>query len=295
MGDKFIGHSDKTDSRLVIESNIVRPLLKGENVKKYAPLNNTYYCLYPHYLKEGKTIPLGENHFKETYPLAYNYMLPFKKELIEKKIRYKTNPTAWYSLHRSREISLFEQEKIVTPETSFGGNMTIDSIGYYHNTQVYTLEKKKKIKADNKFWIAILNSSLFWFYLQSTGAVLRGGYFRFKTKYLEPFPLPKLKSIEQQNPFIEKVDFMLKNTRDLQGLTDKFTNYLQSQFSFEKLSKKLQNWYELDFGQFIQAISKAIKINNRILVSEEKEPRLTLTKKDEFEWLELFEENKKKA
>lgn len=213
-GGKFIGFSDKIDSEITLEATIVKPLLKGEDVKKYAPLENTYYCLYPHFEKDGKTIPFDEDYFKENFPLAYNYILPFKEELIEKKIRYKTNPTAWYSLHRSREISLFEQEKIVTPETSLGGNMTIDTVGYYHNTQVYTLEKKKNIDLDNKFWAAILNSSLFWFFLQQTGAVLRGGYFRFKTKYLEPFPLPKLKNIEEQNLFIEKVDIALTNTKE---------------------------------------------------------------------------------
>ncbi|APG65082.1 restriction endonuclease subunit M [Tenacibaculum todarodis] len=310
-GDKFIGFSDKINGEIILEANIVKPLLKGENVKKYASLNNDYFCLYPHSEKEGKTIPLDEEYLKENYPLAYNYMLPFKEELIEKKVRYKTNPKAWYSLHRSREISLFEQEKIVTPETSLGGNLTIDSFGYYHNTQVYTLEKNKNIVLDNKFWLAILNSSVFWYYLQQTGAVLRGGYFRFKTKYLEPFPLPKLKNIESQIPFIEKVDLMLSETKNFQLIDNKFQNYLKQKFSLEKLSKKLQNWHELEFGDFIKELNKAIKATNKqrqkdaIIDLGEPEGALkectpyeiipTLTKKDEFEWLDLFEENKQKA
>lgn len=86
-----------------------------------------------------KQFHLKKSFFKDKYPLAYNYIFPFKKELIEKKIRYKTNPKAWYSLHRSREMILFEQEKIITPETSLGGNMTMDYNNYYHNTQVYSL------------------------------------------------------------------------------------------------------------------------------------------------------------
>ena len=284
-GDKFIGFSDKIDSEIILEADIVKPLLKGENVKKYAPLNNTYYCLYPHQDKEGKTTPFDEGYFKENFPLAYNYILPFKDELIEKKIRYKTNPIAWYSLHRSREIDLFEQEKIVTPETSLGGNMTLDSVGYYHNTQVYTLEKKKNIDLNNKFWIAILNSSVFWFFLQQTGAVLRGGYFRFKTKYLEPFPLPKLENIDLQNPFIEKVDIALTNTKEFTQIKNKFTTYLQSQFTIEKLTKKLQNWHELDFSDFIKELNKSIK-----KVGVEK-----LTKSDEMDWMEVFETKKEEA
>ena len=62
-----------------------------------------------------------------------------------------------------------------------------------------------------------------------------------------------------------------------------------------KTSKKLQNWQELDFNEFIKELNKAIKATNKELLKEDKEAMPILTKKDEFEWLELFEENKKKA
>ncbi len=42
-------------------------------------------------------------------------------------------------------------------------------------------------------------------------------------------------------------------------------------------------------------MKKAIKANNKVLSAEGKEAIHELTKKDEFEWLDLFEENKKKA
>ncbi|MCF8371666.1 MAG: N-6 DNA methylase [Bacteroidales bacterium] len=279
-GDKFIGYSNKIGENITIEAETVKPLLKGEDVKKYSPVKNSYYCFYPHHEQEGKTVPFEEDFFKEKYPLAYNYILPFKDELIEKKIRYKTNPKAWYSLHRSREIRLFEQEKIITPETSFGGNMTIDSKGFYHNTQVYTLEKKSSIKEDYKFWMAILNSSLFWFFLQSTGAVLRGGYFRFKTKYLEPFPLPKLKNIEEQNPFIEKVNQRMLGTALLQNAQNQFIQLLQSKFEIEKPTIKLLNWHGLEFKDFLKELKKA---------------KVQLSLSEEAEWMLYFNEQKQKA
>ena len=51
------------------------------------------------------------------------------------------------------------------------------------------------------------------------------------------------------------------------------------------VTRKLDNWHELDFADFIKELNKAIK----------KAGGTPLTKKDEFEWLELFEDNKKKA
>ena len=67
----------------------------------------------------------------------------------------------------------------------------------------------------------------------------------------------------------------------------------------------------MEFGEFIKELNKAIKANNKLrekaavidLGEAEGQPKEvtpyevvpTLTKKDEFEWLDLFEENKQKA
>jgi len=89
-GNRFIGYSEKAKKEVEIEAHMVKPLLKGEDVKKYAPLTHQYYVVYPHYENEGKTWPYEEEELQSKFPLTYNYFLPFKKELIEKKIRYKT-------------------------------------------------------------------------------------------------------------------------------------------------------------------------------------------------------------
>ena len=88
-----------------------------------------------------------------------------------------------------------------------------------------------------------------------------------------------------QKPFSEKADLMLSLNKDFQQITNKFTTYFSSQYNLEKLSGKLEKWYELSFVDFIKELNKAIK-------GVKGTP---LTKKDEFEWMDLFEENKKKA
>jgi len=278
--NKFVGFSERIGKEIIIEADIVKPMLKGKDVRKYESIKHDYYVIYPHFQDQNKTFPYEEIEFQNKFPLTFEYLSSFKDELIKKKIHKKTNPKYWYSLHRSREVSIFEQLKIVTPETSLGGNMTIDSSSYYHNTQVYSLIKNPSVIEDYKYWLAILNSSLFWFFLQSTGAVLRGGYFRFKTKYLEPFPLPKLKNIEEQNPFIEKVDSMIERTSSFQYVQNQFIQLLQSKFTIEKLTKKLENWYELEFRDFLKELKKA---------------KVQMSLAEEAEWMHYFNEQKQKA
>ena len=93
--------------------------------------------------------------------------MKFKTQLVEKKIKYKTNPNFWYSLHRAREIVMFEKQKIITPEISLGCNMTIDSNFLYHNTKVYTIELKENVSQNITFYLALLNSKIMWFFLSN--------------------------------------------------------------------------------------------------------------------------------
>lgn len=211
-GKYFVGYSERLKSEVKLEKSIIKPVLKGEDVKRYAPLENAYWEIYPHHLVNGKTVPYEENEMKKQFPLTYEYLLPFKEELVEKKIRYKTNPAYWYTLHRAREIVMFEQPKIVTAEISLGCNMTYDTENLYHNTKCYTIILDKKHEKNTLAYFAILNSNVLWFFLSQTGYVLRGGFFCFKTKYLEPFPLPKL-SKESAKKLADLAETMIKTKR----------------------------------------------------------------------------------
>ncbi len=271
----FIGYSKELDCKVKLEKEIMKPFLKGEDVKKYASLDAKIYIIYPHAVdEEGKTKPIEEKTFKSEFPLAYTYLEQFKDLLIERKIRYKTNPKYWYALHRSREIEMFENEKIITPEISLGTNMTYDKDSFYHGTKCYTFVKNDRYNEDYRFYLTLLNSSLMWFFLKNTGYELRGGFFAFKTKFLEPFPLPKLDNLDEQEPFIEKADLMLLLTKTFQTKKDRFLNRIMDNLDLDKLSKKLETFHETDFKTFLKELKKK---------------KVTLTLKDQDEWEEYFE------
>ena len=68
--------------------------------------------------------------------------------------------------------------------------------------------------------MGLFNSKLFWFYIQNTGYVLRGGYFTFKTNYVNPFPVPSYEKTKKVEHIVEcLVDYLLylydKNNKDI--------------------------------------------------------------------------------
>ena len=258
-GNYFIGFSEQIQQYVKLEKDIMKPILKGEDIKRYAPLENTYWLIYPHHSVNGKTIPYEENEMKEHFPLTYEYLLPFKSELVDKKIRYKTNEKYWYALHRSREITMFETPKIITAEISFGCNMTYDTKNLYHNTKCYTILFDEVFEKYTQAYLTILNSRILWYYLSQTGYTLRGGFFCFKTKYLEPFHLPDLTSSENQDVAESLSVFanqMLSLNSQLQEKRTRFLHRLSENFEGIKITTALQTFDQLDFKGFVAELKK---------------------------------------
>ena len=117
-----------------------------------------------------------------------------------------------------------------------------------------------------------------WFFLSNTGYTLRGGYFTFKTKYLENFPIPDLTNSQFStinSQLTSLADKMLTLNETLQKKSTNFLKVVKQTFALEKISTKLETFYNLDFDGFM------------------KELKQKLTPKTKLEWLEVFEETKK--
>jgi adenine-specific DNA-methyltransferase len=183
--------SERAGIEVEIEEGLVKPLLMGEDVHRYSEAKVSHYCIYPYQLVDGKTRILEETDLRREFPRGYAYLKEYRKELTEIRTRQKTNPKYWYSCHRSRDMRVFESQRIITPEISLGCNMTIAPAGVYHNTKVYSIVPKPRPEHQN-YWLGVLNSRVLWWFLSNTGYVLRGGYFVFKTNYLQPFPIPAI-------------------------------------------------------------------------------------------------------
>lgn len=123
-----------------------------------------------------------------------------------------------------------------------------------------------------KYLFVILNSYLFNIYYK-----LHYTDKNVKPIYLKELPIPEL-SLSEQKPFIEKADFMLDKNKELQEKLNSTLEFLKQKFEIEKISKKLEKFYELDFWDF----KKQLKIKNLGLDKEEDLMSWFNKKKEEF-------------
>ena len=276
-GDTFTGYSKGLKEEISIESALVRPILKGDSVHAYEPLNPNMFVLYPHIYKDGKTTVVSENDLENQYPLTYNYLLNFKDTLVVKKIKYKTNPEYWYSLHNSRDMSLFCDKKIITPYLANKCQMSIDfNGGLFTNDKCSVLKLKSQYESLYLQYLTILNSKLCWFFITKTSSEFAGGYFVFSNLFVNPFPIPDLSLQENANVrdlLKQDADTMLMLHQQLQEKRAKFRHRLSDNFEGLKITTALQQFDTMDF---------------KGLMAELKKQKLKLSLSQQDEWEDYF-------
>ena len=187
-------------------------------------------------------------------------------------------------LHRPRKKEIFEaEEKILLRQTGAYPICMIDT------KQLYTLDTVHNgliINDDysSKYLLCLLNSKLIRFLYENSINESGKVFAQVKIIYIDPLPIKKANR-DTQDKFAESANQMISISEKFETNSGKFMKYLQSQFLIEKLPKKLQNWAELEFSEFIKELNKAIK-----KIGVEK-----LSKMDEMEWMDVFETKKVEA
>lgn len=242
MDEEFvIGESKQLGRKVQIEKGLVKPLLKGEDVHRYDTIKTDRYVVFPYKIQNGKAILYSEIELSEQFPHGYAYLKECESVLREREKGRFNVDGEWFQFGRKQGILFAEKEKLVAPEISLGGNFAYDKNGeFYSTTKIYGYIKKESIKESYKFWMALFNSRLFWFFIQNTGYVLRGGYYTFKTDYVNPFPVPQSISKEAEKAITILVDYIVY-------LNDKSNSNILSHTSNKRISSHIEEIVDMVF------------------------------------------------
>ncbi|WP_373495810.1 Eco57I restriction-modification methylase domain-containing protein, partial [Aquiflexum sp.] len=153
---------------------------------------------------------------------------------------------------------------------------------------------KEKFITDQSVFIAVFSKKTIYNPKGVLGIIsskLMAFYFRFKySEFDDLFPKLKLQHFKDlpiktdeggiSKRIEELSDSRIENTEMKNVIETNFNNLIDSKFSIEKISTKLQNWPTLDFKGFLGELKKA-------------KVKLSLT--EEAEWMAYFNEQKEKA
>ena len=241
LNDAFIISGEKKDELIADEpkdAELIHPILKGKNIKRYEIINNDEWVIYVpwHFpLNNDPNITHAsidaEERFKTEYPVLYAYMESFYDDLSNRNksetgIRYE-----WYALQRygAKYWKHFAEEKIVW------GNLCQSAQYSIADQNVYINAPANMITPGNKYLLAVLNSKLGDWYIRQFGVERNGGYFEYKPMFVEKLPVPEIPD-DKQKEFIEIVDEILAAKKNKENTLEMENQIDQMVYKLYKLS-----------------------------------------------------------
>ena len=172
--------------KLNLERNILIPIFKGKDINKYNSKWGGTYIIYPYYKVNNKVI--CENDLKNDYPNIYNYLLS-RRDLLKGRGYFDKSNKLWYELWCERNFEKFQQKKIVNAEIAPENRFQLESKGFLGNTKIFSTVLKEEWNNKYLMLLAILNSKLMNYYHKRIASPKAGGFFDYKTQYIQTYPI----------------------------------------------------------------------------------------------------------
>lgn len=188
------------------------------------------------------------------------------------------------NLAAPRTINLFDGNKIIIREITGKYPKSIvatftDELFLFNRSNIGIISKENS-DINLRYIIAILNSKLIsYYFLKNTAKSVRKLFPKLILNDLRGFPFKKI-TVPMQVPFIDKANHILFLNKELKEVTSKFQRTLTRKFEGISFSKKLQDWYNLSYPEFIKELSKQ---------------KIKLSLSEEAEWEDYFSQEKQKA
>ena len=148
-GDAVVEFSSK-EFRGNVETDLLKPLLRGRNVRKWNVVWYKEYVLCPHYLNENFS-PIPEKEMRKKFTNTYEFLKSNEEEIKNRLMYGKTaeqRTGVWYSLMYFDYAKYYNQPKILTPALTDKNNFALDTNNYFFvlgTAGVYGIIPKEEI------------------------------------------------------------------------------------------------------------------------------------------------------
>lgn len=216
LNEAFVIDGKKRDELISLDhrsEEILKPLLRGRDLKKYIPEYQDLWLIYIpwHFpLHDNKKIDCTsdepEKEFEKRYPAIFKHLLQYKIQLLKRNqaeigIRYE-----WFALQRfgANYYQDFEKPKIIYPNMTKYLPFVLDfNDHYYHNDKSFHLISKRI------YWLgAFFNSKLFAYCFRGNFPELLGGTRELRKVFFEKIPVKSITE-EQELPFKDLITQIL--------------------------------------------------------------------------------------
>ncbi|MEA5565784.1 TaqI-like C-terminal specificity domain-containing protein [Anabaena sp. UHCC 0399] len=159
-------------------NNIIKPLVVGDNVRKWRIEYKNKYLLYIYHGIDINQFPGVIEHL----------------QLYRQQLENRATKQNWYELQQPQMqyISSFEKPKIIYPEMAKESRFTIDNKGLFPNNKCFI------IPSSELYLLGVLNSNNVWKYLKNICSQIQGNTLELRSIYMSKIPIPIASTTEKE-------------------------------------------------------------------------------------------------
>ena len=215
--DEILANCQTEDERKRT-AELIRPILRGRDIKRYGYVDNGLYLINTHNGVRGR-IPRIKI---EDYPAVKAHLDQYWDRIATRADKGDTP----YNLRNCAYLEDFFKPKITW------GNLNLEGTYSYAPEGMFINAPSPFIATTNIAILHILNSTIADYYIRSLGVTRNGGYFEYKPMFVEKLPVPKtgldkLMSYPTQ-PSQKQKQEMAAIIYQLYGLSQQEIDYLEN-------------------------------------------------------------------
>jgi len=173
-----------------IEDDLMKPLVSGEEAKRYIEPATDTYLLFPYVVQDNRAALIPASQMATDHPLAWAYLQSWEDHLRSRE-NGGFDDAEWYRFGRHQNLDKQEIEKLIVPRLVTTVICSVDSAGetYLDNVDVGGVAVARDV---SPFWLAgIINSKVCSFVFRRISKPFRGDFRSANKQFIAPLPIPE--------------------------------------------------------------------------------------------------------
>jgi hypothetical protein len=198
QNNQVLVYSRATGREHWMESDLLHPLVKGGNSRRYALTRGNLLILFPYVRNPDKAVLIAEKELKERLPSTWGYLLTNRSRLEEREDGRMRGP-GWYGYVYPKALDVMPLPKLFTPDIAPCASFSLDETGdiFFTGGVAGGYGLLAASPYSPKYLLGLLNSSLLDWMLKKIATSMRGGYFSFESRFIRGLPIA---AIDFANP-----------------------------------------------------------------------------------------------
>lgn len=227
------GSSDE----FTIETDLLRPFLKGSDVDRWRGNWTGQHVIFPYHVDNREDGGLearlyDEVELSENLPLTWDFFKAHEAQLRARERGSWEDSERWWEFGRTQNLEKFEIPKAIQAEIADRATFMLDETGSWYFTTAYGINVVEGKRELTNEIVCQLNSKALDFYLKHIAVIKAGGYYSYRTQYVEKLPC----NTDEENGEFRNLSSLVSeivSRIDLESRTGRFPEAYLGDFSGE--------------------------------------------------------------